>query len=107
MEKELWNATEDILMELGVRTDLIGFKYICEAVQVISSEQTAIKAYATYSIVGEKLGVSRGSVEGGIRHIVSSLGCDDIERVFGVNYSFTNGSFLGALTIKARRKVLG
>lgn len=104
MDKELWNATEDILLELGARTDLLGFKYICESVQVIAEGNTSVKAYAIYSIVGERLGVSRGSVEGGIRCVISSIENKDIERVFGRNQSTSNGSFLGALTIKAKRK---
>ena len=103
MDEMLWNATEDVLLELGVCSRNRAFLYCCEAIQIMKKE-SGIKLSALYQIVANKYKVKNDNVRLSINYEVKNIENTSFLNVFGTNDIKTNAEFLGALMIKVKRR---
>lgn len=55
------NATERILLELGIRPNLKGFLYICEAVEIINNNPKCM-LYEIYEVISKKFDCTANSI---------------------------------------------
>lgn len=101
MDKELWNATEDILMELGVFPRNKTFGYCCEAVQLMSE---GIDDSSVYKVIASRHGTTANNVRNTCNYAMNKISADNLKSVFGNAVPDSIGDFLGALFIRAKRK---
>ncbi len=108
---------EKDLIELGAKTDLIGFKYTARAIK-LSFEiygNTKIKytgKQGLYAIVAKENNTESSRVERGIRHFVTRLFETDvakkIENKYGVKVEFekkpTNSEFISLIATLIERE---
>jgi hypothetical protein len=87
------------LVELGILPNLIGFNYICQAVNIIHLHKEQIPITRIYEEVADIFDVSTTSVERGIRHAFSK--CRETE-LYGqlLGYAETNGERLYTLAYR-------
>ena len=106
MDEMLWNATEDVLLELGVCSRNRAFLYCCESIQIMKNER-GIKLSALYQMIANKYKVKSDNVRLSINYEVKNIENNAFLSVFGANDIKTNADFLGALLIKVKRKNFG
>ena len=78
---------EHVLSLIGVPANLVGFKYIKDAVMILQNKEN-VKWTALYSEIGRKYGKSMQQVERGIRYALQTARShtekrDDIEHYIG------------------------
>lgn len=101
MDKELWNATEDILMELGVFPRSKTFGYCCEAVQLMSE---GIDDSSVYKVIASRHGTTANNIRTTCNYTMNQISSGKLELVFGNAVPKSIGDFLGALFIRSKRK---
>lgn len=80
------------LLEFGITPNLIGFHYICDAIEVLKREENKMAMYNAYEEVSKKYNCSRVSVERSIGTAVRKV---DFSLVDGVGKDkMTNNEFL-------------
>lgn len=104
MDNELWNATEDILMELGVFPRKKSFEYFCEAVQLLS-EDTTLSDSSVFRVVASRRKKSESNVRNTCTNEIKQISVDNFKSVFGNAVPRSVGDFLGALLVIARRRI--
>lgn len=94
--ENLRNVTEKGLLEIGFRSDLFGYKYLCYATELIVQQPELREAICSklYVLVGEHFGVSSSCVERSIRVAISNVkrnkGFGKLDEFFG-SHLFENG----------------
>lgn len=104
MDKELWNATEDILMELGVFPRSKAFEYLCEAVGLIEEDRNISDA-SIFRVISIRCGITENGVRNTCNSALKSIPEENMKSVFGNAVPLSVGDFLGALFIMARRRI--
>lgn len=104
MDKELWNATEDILMELGIFPRSRTFEYLCEAVGLIA-EDKYISDASIYRIIASRCGITESGVRNTCNSALKTIADENMKSVFGNAVPLSVGDFLGALFIMAKRRI--
>lgn len=79
---------EQVLSLIGVPANLVGFKYIKDAVMILQRDKENVKWTALYLEIGRKYGKSMQQVERGIRYALQTARShtekrDDIEHYIG------------------------
>lgn len=67
---------EEILLQLGITPNLLGYTYIADAVEIIGKEDERVKTTALYEIIAERRGTTYCKVERPIRHAISKVDVD-------------------------------
>ena len=104
-KKSLQRQISDLLLEIGVPDNLLGYKYITRAVELIYNDDSyANNIYdGLYSAIAAEFGTTAGRVERAIRHAVESAwdrgDMAFLEEIFGNTISLgkgkpTNSQFL-------------
>lgn len=88
---------EHVLSLIGVPANLVGFKYIKDAVMILQRDKENVKWTALYSEIGRKYGKSMQQVERGIRYALQTARShtekrDDIEHYIGFEGSNNSSS---------------
>lgn len=108
---------EDMLLNMGGGIpNLSGFAYTVDAVELAINKPETLNAMTKdlYPAVAEKNGTTSSRVERAIRHLVEKLylnsDVDDLNRVLGNIAEVqkgkpTNGAFIAALALKAKRNI--
>lgn len=87
------------LVELGILPNLIGFNYICQAVNIIHLHKEQITITRIYEEVADIFNVSTDSVEKGIRYAFSKCRETELYRQL-LGHAETNGERLYTLAYK-------
>lgn len=104
MEKELQNATEDILMELGIFPRSRTFEYLYEAVGLIA-EDKYISDASIYRVIASKHDITESGVRNTCNSALKSIADENMKSIFGNAVPLSVGDFLGALFIMAKRRI--
>ena len=88
---------EQVLSLIGVPANLVGFKYIKDAVMILQRDKENVKWTALYFEIGRKYGKSMQQVERGIRYALQTARShtekrDDIEHYIGFEGSNNSSS---------------
>ena len=88
---------EQVLSLIGVPANLVGFKYIKDAVMILQRDKENVKWTALYFEIGKKYGKSMQQVERGIRYALQTARShtekrDDIEHYIGFEGSNNSSS---------------
>lgn len=93
---------EKILLEVGIMPNLKGFRFICDAVEMIAHGASAtIEIYR--SIAQKSNERSLYTVERAIRHAKSKLDEQKWKEITGARADLTNSEFLHALTLLVQK----
>lgn len=115
-EKAIREEAEDILLDLGITPNIMGFGYIRDGVEMAVMDQGVLSKMTTklYPAIAEKNDSKPQRVERAIRHAIELVynrsDLADIDRTFrGLGSpekgKATNGEFLAAMTLKVQRKL--
>lgn len=88
---------EQVLSLIGVPANLVGFKYIKDAVMILQRDKENVKWTTLYFEIGRKYGKSMQQVERGIRYALQTARShtekrDDIEHYIGFEGSNNSSS---------------
>ena len=88
---------EHVLSLIGVPANLVGFKYIKDAVMILQRDKENVKWTTLYLEIGRKYGKSMQQVERGIRYALQTARShtekrDDIEHYIGFEGSNNSSS---------------
>ena len=88
---------EQVLSLIGVPANLVGFKYIKDAVMILQRDKENVKWTTLYLEIGRKYGKSMQQVERGIRYALQTARShtekrDDIEHYIGFEGSNNSSS---------------
>lgn len=86
---------EDKLLEIGITPNLKGFRFICEAIEMILNEPD-IKICLMYELIARKYNSKLFIVERNIRHCVQKASGENKE---------TNSEFLYRMALLIKREV--
>ncbi len=95
---------EDTLFELGIAPNLLGFDYICRAVEIIQNSKGRMKNVGgLYADVAKEFNTTNKKVERAIRHAFSKIDKESeaFNKYLGIS-SMTNSALLYALTYRLR-----
>lgn len=101
----------EALIEIGVPANHKGFKYICDAMEVIHNEEWLLfKLTAIYALVAQMNKTSYSCVERCIRHSFHTAyqnteKINEFSKWFGENPVLTNGNLLSTLYWKLKGEV--
>lgn len=111
-------AIQDLLLNLGITPNLLGFDAATKAVEIYlnKKKQTghAPKITEIYAEVARQLGCSEGVVERRIRHSVESMfDFSEPERIYSIlgaptnmkKGKYINGEFIALMALVARRRM--
>lgn len=104
MDKELWNATEDVLMELGIFPRNKAFGYFCEAVRLMSDD-ISISDISIYKVIAIRNGITYNGVRNTCNSTFKNISVDNFKSVFGNAVPRSVGDFLGALLVISKRRI--
>lgn len=104
MKKELWNATEDILMELGIFPRNKAFGYFCEAVRLINEDIT-LNDTSIYKIIANRYKTTDSNIRNTCNYAIKKISSENLKSVFGNAVPVSIGDFLGALLVMAKRRL--
>lgn len=94
MKKKVENA----LIELGIAPNLLGFDYICNAIEIISNSKEKPTAGLLYSCVAKNFDSSSARVERAIRHAFTRIDFEsDAYKKYISSQDKTNGALLFTL----------
>lgn len=97
---------EDVLLEMGMPSNIAGFKYIIDAIEILSKDETA-KTTWVYQLVANKHTTTVSCVERAIRHALQTVrtkgNVDAIEHYIGFK-NVANASSLHQLLLMVRRE---
>ena len=101
---------EEILLQLGITPDLLGFTYIADIVDIINSEDT--KMTAIYHAVANKHNSNWQRVERAVRHAISKANprSKEFEELINAslvkqsNGNISNSAFLHTLAYRLREE---
>lgn len=107
---------DDILGEIGVAPNLLGYDYSAYAIKLILKDRVYLEQITIrlYPEVAAKFNTTSNRVERAIRHAVTTVfdrtGADELDRIFGntvdVNKGkLTNSEFLAFVSKKVTRKL--
>ena len=98
MEKKV----EDVLIEMGIYPNLLGFNYICRSAAYIM-ENSSVRTWNLYDMVAKDFGTTAGRVERGIRHAFSRADkdCEAYKHYMSVKET-TNSARLFTLATRLR-----
>lgn len=95
---------ENVLFELGITPDLVGFNQICSAVEIISNSRERRKmVYEVYPEVAKELNTTASRVERGIRHAFTKIDKESeaFNKYLGIS-SMTNSALLYTLAYRLK-----
>lgn len=94
MKKKVENA----LIELGIAPNLLGFDYICNAIEIISNSKEKPTVGMLYACVAKNFGSSTSKVERAIRHAFTRIDfeSESYKKYIGAK-DMTNGALLFTL----------
>ena len=95
---------EDLLDELNIPADNLGYKYWITAIQQKLNDEDRYYMENLYIDIGKIHGNTRGGVERAMRHAYETSR-DKIKTYFKVEYEITNRRFLALLIREIERKV--
>ena len=113
---ELEDAIIDLLRDIGVRTNLVGYRYTVHAVELVYSDPTYMRHVTSrlYTDVAKIFGATSTNVERGIRHCIETAfecgSMDTIQAVFGYTIDPdkgkpTNSQFISAIAEIVRQRM--
>ena len=76
----LRNEAADILIKYGVTPELKGFKYICDAVEIISSDNN-VKTMELYSMIASMNHDEPDRVERSLRHAIGKMSDEGLKEL--------------------------
>lgn len=94
---------EEVLIELGIYPNLLGFDYICRAIEYIQADRKA-KICDIYGLIAGDYDTTPQRVERAIRHALSNKADKNSEaykRYIGIKET-TNATVLYTMAIKLR-----
>lgn len=95
---------EDVLLELGITPNLVGFNYICTAIDILQEESENLKAVGMlYSDIAEKYKTNKFSVERAIRFCLAKIDRDGeaFRKYIGINGT-TNSEILCTMAVRLK-----
>lgn len=104
---------EEILLQLGITPNLLGYTYIADAVEIIGKEDEKVKTTALYEIIAERHETTYHKVERPIRHAISKVDvdCEAFKECFNnanmknkKNGHITNTVFLYTLAYRLKEE---
>lgn len=98
---QMRKKVERKLMELGVTPNLMGFNYICEAIDILVDEPN-IKTIALYALIAKKCKTTSTSVERTIRHAITKVNADTYHAIGGCG--MRNSEFLHAIAVITKNR---
>ncbi len=93
---------EDLLDNLQIKANLLGYKYWITAVEIYLKDN-AIRITELYKQVAEKHNTTASRTERALRHAHESKE-EIVQDYFNVNYSIDNSAFLALLTREMERE---
>lgn len=104
IEKRLY----DLLKELGVRSNILGYKYVQKAILLVMEDPKLVQdiVKGLYFKIADEFGTTSSRVERSIRHAVETAceigNTDKMEEIFGYMYSSekgkpTNSAFIAGI----------
>lgn len=104
-KKSVQRQISDLLLEIGVSDNLLGYKYITRAVELLYNDDSYANNifYSLYSAIATEFGTTASRVERGIRHALETAwdrgDMAFLEEIFGNTISLgkgkpTNSQFL-------------
>lgn len=102
---------EDVLMEMGVPTNVKGFLYIADAVEILIEKQNVQITNFLYPEIAKKHGTTPSRVERSIRHAFEIARSDKgnfdaVEQMIGF-MNCTNSASLHSMALKIKREMYG
>lgn len=102
---------EDALMEMGVPTNIKGFSYIADAVEILIDKPNVQITKFLYPEIAERYKTTPNRVERSIRHAFEIVRSDKgnfdaVERMIGF-MNCTNSASLHSLALKIKREMDG
>lgn len=108
--------TEDILLNLGIAPNILGFGYICDGVDLAITNPVVMRhlCKVLYPEIAKKNATTSARVERGIRHaidlIYSRADLDELYKTVGFFGSYdkgkaTAGEFISAVALKVKRSI--
>ena len=93
---------EEVLIEMGVYPNLLGFDYICRAINYIS-EDVRLRMCEVYRLVANDVETNPTSVEKSIRHALSKIdkNGEAYKKYIGIKDT-TNSAVLYTLAVKMK-----
>lgn len=97
MEREIYirRKIEDHIMEIGIKPNLVGFDYVCEAIETIL-DNPAAKMQTIYNSIAKSYFATPSAVERSIRHCIRRI--DKYKKT-------TNSEFIYELAVLIKREV--
>lgn len=95
-------SVKEVLIELGITPNLSGFRYICMAIELISTSKENVRVIdGLYTKIAEEFNTTIGGVERAIRYAVSKINRDSeaYKKYIGVNGK-ANSTILHMLAIR-------
>lgn len=95
---------EEVLIELGIYPNLLGFDYICKAVEILSTSNRRVKIVdGLYVDIAKEFDSTASRVERGIRHAISKMNKDSesYRKYVGIKYP-TNSVVLHTLAVRLK-----
>lgn len=95
---------EEILIKMGVYPNLLGFGYICKAIELINSSKERMKIVdRIYVDIAEEFNSSKSRVERNIRHAISKMdkNSEAYKQYIGIE-DVSNSAVLYTLAINLR-----
>ena len=113
---ELEDTIIDLLRDIGVRTNLVGYRFTVYAVELVCSDPTYLRKVTgrLYTDVAKVFGATSSNVERGIRHCIETAfecgSMDTIQAVFGHTVDPdkgkpTNSQFISAVAEVVRQRM--
>lgn len=100
-ETEMRELVENMLLEVGIFPNLVGFVYIPEAITMLIKEPR-IKIVAMYEIIAKRHHVSMSRVERGIRYAVQKCNHD---KFVDMGKDISNSEFLYYIALQIERRI--
>lgn len=93
----MFTKTQKILLQLGIMPNLVGFDYICKAVEIVRANKR-IKVTHLYDEIAKELNTNASSVERSIRFAMSKVAHEKWKE-FGA-FCKTNSEFIHTICLK-------